>query len=275
MPEGDTIHRLAAGLRPDLQGRTIDRLYVRTHGDVATVVGRTVEQVQALGKNLLIGIEGGWVIRVHLGLRGRARRLREHEARDRIPTGWPLYLQAGPVRFACTKAAHARLHRRADLHLEAALRQVGPDLLDPATVTAEVVARARAPVHHDREIAIVLADQQIASGIGNVYKSEVLFLEGVDPFARMRQLDEATVTRLYRTARRLLESNLGPGPRVTVGELRGARRRPETATLWVYRRAGLPCLRCKTTIAMRRQGDMARSTYHCPRCQPTTSDTTA
>ena len=275
MPEGDTIHRLAAGLRPDLEGRAIDRLYVRTHGDVAAVVGRKVVQVHALGKNLLIGIEDDWVIRIHLGLRGRARRLREHEARAPIPAGWPLYLQAGPVRFACTRAAHARLHRRADMHLEAALRNVGPDLLDPASETADIVARARAAIHADREIAVVLADQQIAAGIGNVYKSEVLFLEGVDPFARMQQLDDATVARLYRTARRLLESNLGPGPRVTVGELRGARRRPETATLWVYRRAGLPCLRCKTTIEMRRQGDMARSTYLCPRCQPATSDTTA
>jgi endonuclease-8 len=103
-------------------------------------------------------------------------------------------------------------------------------------------------------------DQTALAGLGNVYKSEVLFLCGVSPFARVRDLDDATLDRLVEEAGGLLRRNLGPGPRRTTSALAPGR-------LWVYRRSGQPCRKCGAAIERAVQGEQARSTYFCPACQ--------
>ena len=93
-----------------------------------------------------------------------------------------------------------------------------------------------------------------------MYKSEVLFLCGVSPLARVRDLDNGTIDGLVAKAGELLRRNLGPGLRRTTSALSPLR-------LWVYRRSGQPCRRCATAIARVVQGDQARSTYFCAACQ--------
>jgi endonuclease-8 len=93
-----------------------------------------------------------------------------------------------------------------------------------------------------------------------VYKSEALFLCGVSPLARVRDLDDATIDRLVAKAGELLRRNLGPGLRRTTSALSPLR-------LWVYRRSQRPCRRCGTEIVRAVQGEQARSTYFCPACQ--------
>ena len=107
----------------------------------------------------------------------------------------------------------------------------------------------------------MLLDQRIASGIGNVYKSELLFIERVAPLAALRDTPDSVLSALYTRAHVLLRANLGGGPRVTRFE--GGR----AGRLWVYRRAGAPCLRCNTPIVGAPLGRSLRSTYWCPRCQ--------
>ena len=118
----------------------------------------------------------------------------------------------------------------------------------------------------DRSISESLLDQQALAGIGNVYKSEVLHVERVSPFAANRDLDDATLARLVATARRLLQANIdrtGSAERVTTRGDRSVR-----GSLYVYRRAGRPCRRCGTRILARRQGiTLPRITYWCPACQ--------
>jgi endonuclease-8 len=138
---------------------------------------------------------------------------------------------------------------------------------ETADGAAEAHRRLRAPARADRSIAEVLLDQRALAGIGNVYKSEVLFMERVDPWARVGELTDGTVARLISTARRLLLVNADRRrgeERVTTGGDRAAAGQP----LWVYGRAGRPCRRCGTLIVRRRQGtDLPRLTYWCPRCQ--------
>jgi len=99
------------------------------------------------------------------------------------------------------------------------------------------------------------------AGIGNVYKSEVAFLEGLDPWALVGSFDDGALMGALRTARRLLQANTRGGARVTTeSSARGQ-------GLWVYGRAGRPCRRCGTTIQVRRQGELARLTFWCLRCQ--------
>ena len=139
-----------------------------------------------------------------------------------------------------------------------ALARLGPDLLDPAFDPG--AARARLRARGEREIGAALLDQTALAGIGNVYKSETLFLCGTPPRARVRELDDAALDRLIETARRLMSRNLGGGPRRTTSPL-------APGLAWVYRRSGEPCRRCGTAVLRLVQGDPARSTYYCPRCQ--------
>jgi len=135
---------------------------------------------------------------------------------------------------------------------------LGPDLLDEATDLTDVVRAWRS--RPELPIGVAVMRQHLAAGIGNVYKSELLFLCRVDPFARTDDLDDRTLRQIADTARREMRRNLGPGPRTTRRATRGGRH-------WVYGRAGKPCYECGTRIRMRRQGDDGRSTYYCPACQ--------
>ncbi len=149
--------------------------------------------------------------------------------------------------------------------LHAPLAGLGPDLLGAGFNEAEALRRLRDPGRVGWPIGEALLDQRALAGIGNVYRSEVLFVERVDPFARVSDLPDETLQRLLRTARRLLLANIGPGSGVvrvtTAGE------RMTGGPLWVYRRTGRPCRRCAALIRSRRGGELARMVYWCPRCQ--------
>jgi|SRR5947209_14026861 len=126
--------------------------------------------------------------------------------------------------------------------------EVGPDLLKDDFDAAEALRRMRE--HPGEEIANVLLDQRVMAGTGNIWKSEALFRSGLDPFARVRDLDDATLARVITNARKLLRAS--------------ANGRVERM---VYSRRGQPCRRCGTRIASRAQGPDARLTYWCPTCQ--------
>lgn len=206
--------------------------------------------------------------------------------------------------FVCLGAAQVELLAGTALHRHRVLDRLGPDLLSrnesaPAHASAgeadggaggrtgggagegasggaghaidhaEICKRARQPWRQQQSIAELLLDQTVASGIGNVYKSEVLFLRGVHPRTPVGKLDDQALMAIYAEAARLMRANLGPGGRVTVMPERRTPGAPDlTPRHWVYGRHHQPCLRCGATIQVFRQGDQARSTYWCPRCQP-------
>ena len=107
------------------------------------------------------------------------------------------------------------------------------------------------------ELAAALLNQRIASGIGNVYKSEVCWAERVSPFAPISAVDDAVRRRVYGTAHRMLRENLGTRRRITY-----------EGGLAVYGKAGRRCPRCRTRIERRGGRDDERVTYWCPTCQP-------
>jgi endonuclease VIII len=145
----------------------------------------------------------------------------------------------------------------ADLRRHAVLRALGPDLCDEAYGVGETLRRLLATQDGATPIGLVLLDQRPASGIGNVYRSEVLWAERVAPRTPLERLDDEQRRRLYETAHRLLRANLGSRrPRRTL-----------PSGLAVYGRAGRPCPRCGTAIRTERLGDQARSVWWCPSCQ--------
>ncbi|MFP5245497.1 MAG: zinc finger domain-containing protein, partial [Thermoanaerobaculia bacterium] len=153
-------------------------------------------------------------------------------------------------------------HDARSLERQEDLRRIGPDFLGDEFDFDEALRRIRERA--DFEIADVLLNQRVVSGIGNEYKSEVLFVSRVSPFAHVRDLSDEQLTRILRTARKLMLANIRKRStqRVTTFSLD-----PRQAQ-YVYSRGGKPCRRCGTPIAFRKQGRDARGTYWCPKCQP-------
>lgn len=266
MPEGDTIHRIAAQIAPRLTGKTLER--VTTQGLVRNLAGRAVLGVAAHGKHLVIELDNGASLRAHLGMNGRFRAYGRAEGEQVLARMSPgrasLALVTDDGVFVWIGAPTIEISHRRDPRHGMAVASLGPDIL--AETFDPRAAAARAADHGSRNIAEVLLDQRIAAGIGNVYKSEALFTAGVDPRTLVAQLDADALERIYAFARTQMLANLGPGPRTTRASLAGA---PKDTRYFVYSRSGKPCTRCKTAIQCISQGDNPpRWTWWCPTCQP-------
>ncbi len=271
MPEGDTLRRTADGLRPFIVGRRVVAASARQPGPRAELlVGTTIDAVEAVGKNLIVRFDAGLELRTHLGLHGSWHRYRPGEAWRRAASRARLVLEVPGAVAVCFDAPTVELLERRAERIHPPLAGLGPDLLGPAFQPEEALARLRAPERAGRPIAEALLDQGALAGIGNVYKSETLFVDGVDPFAAVRTLDDGTLARLVATARRFLAANADrrtSGARRTVDAGSSGSAGGSTPVLWVYRRSGRPCRRCGTIVASRRHGDPPRVTYWCPACQ--------
>ena len=156
----------------------------------------------------------------------------------------------------CFAAPDVQVERRRVVDL--AVADLGPDLARPEFDVRDFLSRA-ARFGPGRQIADVVTDQRVLAGPGNVFKSEVLFLEKRLPQTPFEALHESVLSGLAQRAHRLLRANLSHTIRSTTGDRRRGR------TLWVYGRAGRPCRRCGTAIEAEHIED--RITYWCPRCQ--------
>ncbi|MGH2446710.1 MAG: Fpg/Nei family DNA glycosylase [Candidatus Limnocylindria bacterium] len=269
MPEGDTIFRTADVLRAALGGRRITAARaqptpgLRRVPDLSRLIGSSVVSVEARGKHLLIGFDIGLTLRSHLRMTGSWHRYRPGERWRRPRQEASAVLETAESVAVAFNTPVVELLTDADLARSHALRELGPDLLSRLFDADEALRRLR-----DRgreQLGNALLDQRAVAGIGNVYKSEVAFLERLDPWAPVSTFAVGELRAALLTARRLLQANTGGGGRVTTD------RRSRGEALWVYGRAGRPCRRCGTPVRGDRQGELARRTYWCPRCQPARS----
>lgn len=264
MPEGDTVFKLAHYLRPALKGYRLlgGRLAPRPEADLSGIMlaGRRVEDVFARGKHLFIAFDDGRLLRSHLGMHGSWHGYARDESWQRPTRQASIVLETEPRVFVCFNAAQVEW-LLADGLRERSFRQgLGPDLLGDG-LDADGIARRARTRPASTPIADVLLDQRIACGVGNVYKSEVLFIERLHPLTRLDQCDDDRLRSLYRQAADLLHANLGSGPRIT------RHARDQAGGQWVYGRTGLPCLACDAPILSARLGGHQRSTFWCPVCQ--------
>jgi len=261
MPEGVTIWRTARALHAALSGKAVlafDSSLVAVAAAVRRlgVVGQTIEAVEARGKHLLVRFAGGAVLHTHQGMRESWRLARRPGVARRPHAPARAVIETADVVAVCSLAPVVEMLSPAQAATHPALSRLGPDLLKPDFAPA--AARRRLRERGELPIGTALMDQTALAGMGNVYKSEVLFLCGVSPLAR--DLDDVTIDRLVAKGGELLRRNLDPGPRRTTSALSPLRH-------WVYRRSREPCRRCGTAIERVVQGDEARSTYFCPACQ--------
>jgi endonuclease VIII len=258
MPEGDTLYRTAAGLRPYLVGRAVTAARATRPGpQIERVVGSHVDAVESHGKNLVIRFDNGLELRTHMRMNGSWHRYRPGERWRRPPARARVVLEVPGAVAVCFDAPVVELFEQRSESVHPSLSALGPDLLDPAWDEAqleEAIRRLRDPARASRPIAAALLDQRALAGIGNIWRNETLFAERIDPLSPVASLDDATLRRLVETARRLLVQSAGVAP--------------GRATTYVYRRSGRPCPRCRTLIrSAPLPGDVPRTTYWCPRCQ--------
>jgi endonuclease-8 len=265
MPEGDTILRAARTLHQTLAGRTVTR-FSSTLPQVAggarhhRIEGRAVAAVEARGKHLIVRFAGGPALHTHMRMTGSWHLYRLGSRWQRSAALARAVIEAGDRVAVCFAAPVVEWMTPGQEATHEPLRSLGPDVLDESFDAA--AARANLRATPERAIGEALLDQRALSGIGNVYKSETLFLCRVSPLATVASLDDGALDRIIATARRLMRASVASTDgRRTRGTLGAGR-------LWVYRRSGVSCLRCGETIRMQRQGEQARSTYWCPRCQP-------
>ncbi len=171
-------------------------------------------------------------------------------------------LETDTTEFVCFNPREVQLLSRGGIQEKNLLSRLGPDLATAHIDLEAVVQRARSLIDPDTSLVDLLLDQRIAAGIGNVYKSEILFLSRLQPMRALESVDDEQLKDLYRTASSLIRKNLRGGPRITRFDCDGLGR------LWVYGRDAQPCLHCGHAIRRQRAGRDQRSTYWCPRCQP-------
>ncbi len=289
MPEGDTIFRTARTLGRALAGARVSGFATSmaepaAAEDERSFVGQVVVNVESRGKWLLMVfapeadseestqrvlathmlMSGSW----HVYPVGATWQKPREQARIVVET-------EGFV-AAAFRVPIAKIYTWEKLRRERKIPRRSEDLLH-AEFDAEA-ALVRLMARRTESIGEAMVQQRVMAGVGNVFKSEVCFAEGVSPFARVDSLSEQQLRSLIARARQQLKANVMEDSGNQIVTYRGLRRRTTRnadpgANLWVYGRRDEPCRRCGTAIARALQGDGARVTYWCPQCQPVPPDT--
>jgi endonuclease VIII len=266
VPEGDTIHRAARTLHAALAGEVVTRFetvfarLARTDYD-QPVAGRTVIGVDAAGKNLLMHFSGDLHLRTHMRMNGSWHIYRPGE-RWRMPrSDMRILLETGKWVAVAFNVPVAEFHDSRSLARQDDLLRIGPDLIGAEFDAEEAMRRIREKP--SEEIADVILNQRVVSGIGNEYKSELLFMTRIHPFRKVADVTDDELRQLLTTARKVMVANveMRTGARITTFSLNPAE------TQYVYGRGGKPCRRCGTPVEYAKQGPNARGTYWCPKCQ--------
>ena len=252
MAEGDTILRAARRLEGALAGEAVAVRAPNPRGRAAGVEqldGMTVREVRALGKNLVLDF-GELALHSHLGMNGSWHVHAPGQRRRKpVRSAWVVLATEGGVEAAQYGGPTLRVLRTAALRRDPKLARIGPDLLAPGFDPADSIRLLRAAP--ERELGDALLDQAKVAGIGNIFKSEACFAARLDPWRAVGALGDEELGRALRVARELMLAAVETG------------RHSHN----VYKRAGLPCLRCGTPIRSHGQGDDNRTTYWCPSCQ--------
>lgn len=275
MPEGDTIFRTARTLSRALAGKTVTHFSAElarlsVQAEDAGIVGQAITDVSAHGKHVVMRFASGVSLRTHMRMSGSWHIYRIGERWQRPRSEMRIVIETADFQAVAFVVHEAELV--AEGALQERLETLGPDILgasfDPQLTAARILEAGARPM------CDVLLDQRVLAGIGNVYKSELLFLARVHPARPANTIDRATAQLICERAAELLRSNVKDGSEAGMVTYHGLRRTTGRSNPgdrhWVYQRNNQPCRECGTPITMQRLGQHARKCYYCPRCQPLT-----
>jgi len=259
MPEGDTIHRSASALRTALVGKPMLSFDAPRLVGPAPQVGRIVESVESHGKHLEITWDDGLVLHTHMRMTGSWHVYRRGHRWQRSYRQMRAAIEVDDWIAVCFNAPQVETYRQPDKRRHPGMGRLGPDLCQADTDLGAVVKLLLAYPDPSARLAEVLLDQGVMCGVGNVYRSEVLWATEISPFATIGDIDERSAISVVDTAARMLRANLQSSQRVTAPTVKGG--------LAVYGRNGQRCSRCSDTIECRSVGEYHRVLYWCPGCQ--------
>lgn len=303
MPEGHSVHRIARRLTETFGGREVETTSPQGRfAEGASVLnGRTLTSARAVGKQMFAEFDEALWLRVHLGIYGswdfarvrpnaagrlgqtheyatsdprRVRVSEEERSGGPAPAQWPPAV-VGQVRLRVLTAEDcadlrgpSRCQVQSPLEAAQTIAALGPDPLvdDPVVGEQRFVDTVR---RKKTTIGLLLMDQKVVSGIGNIYRAEMLFRARLNPHIPGCDLPEATVRALYQDWGALLPIGVEVGRIMTMDGLsprdyqRALRNRQDRH--WVYQRAGLPCRVCGIAIVV--EPAAGRKLYWCPSCQ--------
>lgn len=279
MPEGDTIYRSARAMQRAIGGKVCTGFEtglapLARVNDEAPLAGRVIEKVEAQGKWLLVHFSGDLILVTHMLMSGSWHLYRTGEkwwmGKDRMRA----VIRTADFQAVAFNVPVAEFHTARSLARYTQVPKLGVDLLGGEYTREAGVARLKAygAEHPEAEIAVVLLNQRVLAGLGNVYKSEVAFAAEVNPFRAMSTLTERELEVMAEVAGKWLQVNVldgaGDGIVTYSGNRRTTGASDASQRLWVYGRQGQECRRCGAVVEMRKQGEQVRSTYWCPGCQP-------
>jgi endonuclease VIII len=279
MPEGDTIFRAARALQQAIGGKVVTGFETALAklarvDDDAPLVGRVVERVKSRGKWCLIFFSGNLILVTHMLMSGSWHLYRSGERWRMGRSRMRVVIRTEDWEAVGFNIPVAEFHTARSLERSSQIPKLGPDILSDGFTVEGGVARLTAfgRENPDAEIAVVLLNQRVLAGLGNVYKSEVAFAAGVNPFRAMSTITAREMESMVEVAQRYMKANVVEGKGDQTVTYLGNRRTTHASNreerLWVYGRQGQECRRCGATVMMRKQGVQARSTYWCPECQP-------
>jgi endonuclease-8 len=278
MPEGDTIFRAARTLNRALCGEVVTGFETqlpnlsRVDFD-SPIAGRTIEKVESHGKWLLMHFSGDLILLTHMLMSGSWHIYRPREEWQRPFSDMRIVIKTEKFWAVAFNVPIAEFHTADTLRRRQGFRSLGQDVLAAAFDPAQSVDSLR--VRGDLELGVALLTQSVIAGLGNVFKSEVCFACGLNPFRKVASLLPEDLKCLVETARRFLLANTtetsGDQMITYTGMRRTTGRSSFEERLWVYGRRNDPCRKCGTPILSRKQGSDARITFWCPQCQPAAS----
>jgi endonuclease VIII len=263
VPEGHTLHRLARLHQRKFGGHPVAVFSPqgRFADGAAVVNGRVLRRASAYGKHLFHHYAGGPIVHVHLGLYGAFTDL-----------AVPMPLPVGEVRMRMVGADFGTDLRGPtacevldEAQVDAVIARLGPD---PLQRDADPVRAWKRIAKSQRPIGGLLMDQAVIAGVGNVYRNELLFRHGIDPYRPGRAVDQAEFDSLWADLVELMRVGLRRGKIHVVRpehDHGAPSYRPGRPRTYVYRRAGDPCRVCGTPILTAVLED--RNVFWCPTCQ--------
>src|SRR5580693_8935690 len=218
MPEGDTISRAALALLRAIGGRVVTVFEtglakLARVDDDAPLVGRVVEKVESRGKWCLIYFSGDLILVTHMLMSGSWHLYRVGErwrmGRDKMR----VVIRTADWEAVGFNIPVAEFHTARSLERSSQVPKLGPDILSNEFTVEGGVARLAAygRENPEAEIAVVLLNQRVLAGLGNVYKSEVAFAAGVNPFRAMRTITRQEMEKMVEVAQRYMKANVADG----------------------------------------------------------------
>jgi endonuclease VIII len=279
MPEGDTIYRTARALQRAIGGKAVTGFETALAklacvNDDAPLMGRVIEKVESRGKWCLIYFSGDLILATHMLMSGSWHLYRAGERWRMARSRMRIVIKTIDWEAVAFNVQVAEFYTVRSLHTNSQVPKLGPDILSQNFTVEDGVMQliAHGRENPDEKIAVALLNQRVLAGLGNVYKSEVCFAAGVNPFRAMRTITLSEMEKIVEFAQRYMRENVAEGQGDGIVTTSGGRRTVHSMNreerLWVYRREGQECRRCGASVIMRRQGVQARSTYWCPECQP-------